>query len=84
MTFYDLVSGKVKQNIVHTINNKGNPDTIMLDPLATYKLKVHTIPPVYVDTIRITAGKHTIIGVDAPQGYLEFLASGSKIGRAHV
>lgn len=77
MTFYDLVSGKVKQNIVHTINNKGNPDTIMLDPLATYKLKVHTIPPVYVDTIRITAGKHTIIGVDAPQGYLEFLASGS-------
>ena len=77
MTFYDLVSGKVKQNIVHTINNKGNPDTIMLDPLETYKLKVHTIPPVYVDTIRITAGKHTIIGVDAPQGYLEFLTSGN-------
>jgi Ca-activated chloride channel family protein len=77
MTFSDLVSGKIKSNIVHTINHKGNPDTIMLDPLTTYKLKVHTIPPVYVDTIRITAGKHTIIGTDAPQGYLEFLTSGS-------
>lgn len=77
LTFSDLVSGKVRQNIVHTINHKGNPDTIMLDPLTTYRLKIHTIPPVYVDTIRITAGKHTIIGTDAPQGYLEFLTSGS-------
>ena len=77
MTFSDLVSGKVKGNIVHTINHKGNPDTIMLDPLTTYKLKIHTIPPVYVDTVRITAGKHTIIGTEAPQGYLEFLTSGS-------
>jgi Ca-activated chloride channel family protein len=76
MTFYDQVSGKVRQNIVHTLNQKGNPDTIMLDPLATYRIRINTIPPVYIDTVRVTAGKHTVIGADAPQGYLEFTTSG--------
>lgn len=70
MTFYDRVSGKVKHNYVHTINNRGNPDTIILDPLVTYRMTVQTIPPVYVDSFKITPGKHTIIAADAPQGYL--------------
>jgi len=76
MTFYDQVSGKIRQNLVHTLNQKGNPDTIMLDPLATYRLRINTIPPVYIDTVRVTAGKHTVIGTDAPQGFLEFTTSG--------
>ncbi len=76
MTFYDQVSGKIRQNIVHTLNQKGNPDTIMLDPLATYRLRINTIPPVYLDTVKVTAGKHTVIGTDAPQGFLEFKTSG--------
>ncbi len=71
MTFYDIFSGKVKHNFVHTMNHKGNPDTLYLDPLVTYWLKIHTIPPIIIDTIRVVAGKHTIIAADAPQGYLE-------------
>lgn len=78
MTFYDEMSGKVRENIVHTLNQKGNPDTFMLDPLTTYKLKINTIPPVIVDTVRVTAGKHTVIGADAPQGFLKFTTSGSQ------
>ena len=31
---------------MHTINNRGVPDTIIIDPIGTYKLVVHTIPPV--------------------------------------
>ena len=70
MTFYDSFSGSVKYNYIHTINNKGNPDTIMLDHMITYKLRVHTIPPVDVDNIKLHAGKHTIIGASTPQGSL--------------
>ncbi len=70
MTFYDSFSGKIIYNFIHTINNKGNPDTLIMDHLITYKLKVHTIPPVEVDNIKLNVGKHTIIGVDAPQGTL--------------
>ena len=71
MTFYDLQSGRLRHNFIHTLNHKGNPDTLFLDPLISYRLEIHTIPEIVVDTVIITAGKHTIIAADAPQGYLE-------------
>jgi Ca-activated chloride channel family protein len=78
MTFYDMRTGVMKYNYVHTINNRGNPDTIPLDPLSTYRIVVHTIPPVEKDSIELTPGKHTIIGIDAPQGYLSVKANGTN------
>ena len=69
MTFFDSF-GNMRYNFIHTINNRGNPDTLTIDPLATYKIVVHTIPPVYKDSVTLTPGKHTIVGIDAPQGYL--------------
>ena len=71
MTFYDNFSGRMMHNYVHTINNRGNPDTIVLDPLIKYDMVVSTIPPVRVDSIVLTPGKHTIIAADTPQGTLE-------------
>lgn len=79
MTFYDLISGKIMHNFVHTMNHKGNPDTLFLDPLMSYRLEIHTIPGISIDTVNVTAGKHTIIAADAPQGYLEAVT----IGRTH-
>lgn len=75
MTFFDNFSGKVKQNYIHTINYKGNPDTLVLDPLVTYDLIVHTIPPVRKDSIVLIPGKHNMIGIDAPQGFLNITSS---------
>ncbi|RMG82154.1 MAG: VWA domain-containing protein [Bacteroidetes bacterium] len=71
MTFYDQFSGKILYNYIHTINDRGNPDTIPLDPIPTYKMVVHTIPKVEKDSIKLTPGKHNIIAVDAPQGFLK-------------
>lgn len=70
LTFYDRQNGKIKYNFIHTLNNKGVPDTLILDPLTTYRMVAHTIPPVSIDSIKLTPGKHTIVGTDAPQGYL--------------
>lgn len=77
MTFYDEQSGIIRYNYMHTINNKGVPDTIILDPLGTYKMVVHTIPPVEKKGIELVAGKHNIVAVDAPQGYINLKMSGS-------
>jgi Ca-activated chloride channel family protein len=63
---------------MHTINNKGVPDTIVIDPIGTYKMVVNTIPPVEKTKIELIAGKHNIIAVDAPQGYLSVKTSGSS------
>ena len=77
MTFYDNLSGKIMHNYMHTINHRGNPDTILLDPLTTYNMQVHTIPPVFKDSITLVPGKHNIIALDAPQGYLEIKVKGN-------
>lgn len=70
MTFYDRQNGKMKYNYIHTLNNRGVPDTLILDQLPTYRLVAHTIPPVFIDSIKLTPGKHTVVAADAPQGYL--------------
>jgi Ca-activated chloride channel homolog len=76
MTFYDQQSGAVRYNYMHTMNNRGVPDTIILDPLSTYRLVVHTIPEVVKENINITPGKHNIIALDAPQGFLNLQVAG--------
>lgn len=76
MTFTDLYSGKIKYNYIHTMNNRGLPDTLIVDPLITYRVDIHTLPPVFIDTLRITPGKHTVVAVDAPQGYLHLKMAG--------
>jgi Ca-activated chloride channel family protein len=70
MTFYDSFSEQARYNFVHTIDSRGNPDTLPIDPLGSYNLVVHTIPPVAKKGITITPGKHNVIAVDAPQGDL--------------
>ncbi|MBT3208997.1 MAG: VWA domain-containing protein [Bacteroidetes bacterium] len=80
MTFYDNFSGKFMHNYIHTINNRGNPDTLFLDPLVTYNMVAHTIPPVFIDSIKLTPGQHLVVATDAPQGYL-ILKSQSNLHR---
>jgi Ca-activated chloride channel homolog len=77
MTFYDRYSGRMLHNYVHTINNRGNPDTLILDPLVTYRILVNTVPPVFIDSMKVVPGKHTIVAVDAPQGSLVVTSPGN-------
>ena len=80
MTFYDHETGKIRYNLIHAMNNKGLPDTLEVDPHGVYDIVVHTIPPVYIDSVILTQGIHNAVGVDAPQGYLNFqTASGGSI-----
>jgi len=76
MTFYDNFSGAIKYNFMHTMNNRGVPDTIVIDHLATYNFVVHSIPSVRKDSIKLIPGKHNIVAIDVPQGYLTLKASG--------
>ncbi len=78
MTFFDHVSGKVKYNFVHTINYMGNPDTLIIDPLIDYDIVVNTIPAVRKENIKLTEGKHNMIGLSTPQGYLNISCKGSN------
>jgi len=78
VTFYDEFSGAIRYNFMHTLNNLGNPDTIFIDPIGTYKMVVHTIPEAVKTGIKITPGKHNKILIDTPQGYL-YLKVGDNV-----
>jgi Ca-activated chloride channel family protein len=78
MTFYDQATGEIKYNYLHTINNRGNPDTININPANAYRLVVHTIPPVEKTGIVLKEGKHNIISLDAPQGTLALKIDGAN------
>jgi Ca-activated chloride channel family protein len=77
MTFQDHVSHKILHNYIHTFNSKGLPDTLALDPLITYDITVHTIPPIRRDSVTIVAGRHNIIAFDAAQGVLSLQVGGN-------
>lgn len=74
MTFYNAVSKKVRYQFIHTLNAKGNPDTLYIDPLLSYDITIHTIPELQKQNVSILPGKHTKIGFDAPQGFLKIEA----------
>lgn len=69
-TLYDHASGKILYNFIHTMNEKGNPDTLFLDPVGIYDLEVHTYPSIRKENIELTPGKHNIIAIDVNAGSL--------------
>ncbi len=77
MTFYDMHTGQMVNNAIHTMNEKGNPDTLFIDPIYKYRIVVHSIPPVMKENIEVFAGKHTTIGIDVPQGNMQVKVIGA-------
>ncbi|MCD6067622.1 MAG: Mg-chelatase subunit ChlD [Bacteroidetes bacterium] len=78
MTFYDQKTGQIKYDYVHTLNHRGNPDTLILDPEITYKMVVHTIPELTKENITLEKGIHNMIPLDAPQGFLKIDIQGTN------
>jgi Ca-activated chloride channel family protein len=70
ITFYDVEKKEYKYNYIHTLNFQNNPDTLVVDDYPTYKIVAHTIPSVESKESKLNVGKHNIIALDAPQGYL--------------
>lgn len=76
MTFYDLETGLPKYNFYHSMNARGFPDTLIISPAMKYKLQIHTIPPIILDSVVLKKNKHNIVNISAPQGYLNFTLQG--------
>ena len=83
LTFYNEFTGIPKYNYVHTMNAFGLPDTMIIDPVLTYKVVAHTIPPVMIENVILNPGKHTIIPLKTPQGKLE-IRMNSKINYQYI
>jgi Ca-activated chloride channel family protein len=78
-TLYDHYTGKIEYNFVHTMNERGNPDTLFLDPVGIYDLELHTFPSIRQENITLAPGKHNIIALDVPYTDLNIECVGASI-----
>ena len=80
MIFYNQKNNIPVYNFMHTMDQWQRPDTLSIDPLNTYRLEVYTIPHIIKKDIRINAGVHNIIELDAGQGEL-FVSINNSSGK---
>jgi Ca-activated chloride channel family protein len=78
MTFYDHKTGKQRYHLVHTMNHRGDPDTLSIDAMSGYRIVAHTTPEVEKDSIYLTPGIHNVVGIDAAQGDLQLDVQGKN------
>lgn len=76
LTFYDSETHLAKEHFIHTLNSRGNPDTITISPFFNYDLQIHTIPEIWIKHIALKRNIHNEVAVDAAQGYLSFKLQG--------
>jgi Ca-activated chloride channel family protein len=70
MMVMNPVYNEVDYYYVHTMNTRGLPDTLYMDPSSKYDLRVFTVPEVTKKDIEILPAVHNVVAVDAPQGTL--------------
>lgn len=78
MFLYEAGTNNLKYTYEHTMNRKGNPDTLVLDPAIKYDLIVNTTPRVEKKDITIEKYTHNTINVDAGQGEVQFRFSNAN------
>lgn len=83
VTLYDQRTGQVRYHIEHTLNDRGLPDTLTIDPIFTYRLVAHTVPPSMREGVKVKPGIHNVIAIDAGTGMLR-LKLGSGPGDASM
>ncbi|GIV34742.1 MAG: hypothetical protein KatS3mg031_2277 [Chitinophagales bacterium] len=79
MTFYSIPNHLRKYDFYHTLDARGRPDTLFVDPVTDYTITVHTLPPVRQSEVTLVKQKHNVVKIDAPQGNLEVLLKGKTI-----
>lgn len=78
VTFYDQRTGQQRYHFVHTMDRSGRPDTLSIDPVFTYRIVAHTLPPSTKENVTIEPGQHNVIALVAGQGDLD-LRTGSGV-----
>ncbi len=71
ITLLDAHDALIAKQWMHTLNAQGFPDTIQVDPVPTYDLIVHTVPPLQRKGVRFQPRTHNHVRFEnAGQGTL--------------
>ncbi len=70
ISLYDNSAGLLRYQFMHTLNARGNPDTLQIDPVNNYHMIVHTTPEITKENIEINPNVHNVVNIKAAQGEL--------------
>jgi Ca-activated chloride channel family protein len=71
VTFINDFTNEPVYEFVHYLDPAGRPDSVEIDAVLSYQIRVNTVPPVYQMNPKILAGKHNVIRIQCPQGILQ-------------
>lgn len=73
VTFVNAFTGQAVYEFVHFRDKLGRPDSVQIEPVLSYNVKVNTIPPVTKKSVELEGGKHNVITINSPQGKIQLL-----------
>lgn len=76
VTFINTFTQDAQYEFVHYLDDRGRPDSVEVDPVLNYDLLVNSIPTVKLTNVAIEGGKHNVIRVKSPQGFLNINQKG--------
>jgi len=75
---FEIVDSHTEQPVlqaVHTMNDAGVPDTLMLNPVPEYDVVVHSIPPVTTHGLTLEPRTHNHLAIAVPTGFIDLTPS---------
>lgn len=70
VSFINSITGISAYEFVHYRDRLGRPDSVQIDQVVPYDIRVNTVPPVIKRNIEFNYGKHNVFSIPIPQGTL--------------
>ena len=70
ITLQNHYTQQAYRNFVHYRDSRDKTDTLEVDPVLTYDVILHTIPPMAKEEVRLKGGQHNVLPIKVPQGQL--------------
>ncbi len=77
VSFINAITGQSEFDFIHYRYPNGQPDSVELDPVVPYHVRVNTLPPVTKRSQQFPPGRHTVVEVEAPRGTLTLRQDGA-------
>jgi len=71
VTFINNFTNRPVYEFIHYRDVSGKPDSVEIDAVLSYDIRVNTVPPVFLENPQIKPGKHNIFYIKCPQGSLQ-------------
>ena len=78
VAFYDHRTGVSRHNTIYSIDQRLQPDTLLMDPLMTYDMTVFTHPPLRREALQFGIDKVNNIDITVSEGTLKVQYSGQR------